>query len=111
MSLRSLSILALCASAPLLAQESRTRLLRHPTVSKDQVAFEYAGDIWAVSRAGGVARRITSTPTAEIDPFFSPDGSLIAYSSTIGGNTDVYVVPSAGGEPRRLTFHPGADRV
>src|SRR5690606_12586387 len=28
-----------------------------------------------------------------------------------GGNNDVYVVPTAGGEPRRLTWHPGADTV
>src|SRR5206468_7530870 len=88
-----------------------TRLLRHPTVSRDSVAFEYAGDLWVVSRSGGPARRLTSTPGAEIDPYFSPDGSQIAYTSTVAGNTDVYVVPAAGGDPKRLTYHPGIDRV
>lgn len=88
-----------------------TRLLRHPTVSRDLVAFEYAGDLWSVSRSGGQARRLTSTPGAEIDPYFSPDGSQIAYTSTVAGNTDVYVVSSAGGDPKRLTFHPGLDRA
>jgi tricorn protease len=88
-----------------------TRLLRHPAVSKDLVAFEYAGDLWVVGRNGGSARRLTATPGVETDPSFSPDGSLIAYSGTAGGNTDVYVVPAAGGDPKRLTYHPGVDRV
>jgi tricorn protease len=88
-----------------------TRLLRRPTVSRDLVAFVYAGDIWVVSRSGGQARRLTSTPEAETDPHFSPDGSQIAFTATVAGNTDVYVVPTAGGEPTRLTYHPGVDCV
>lgn len=88
-----------------------TRLLRHPTVSRDSIAFEYAGDLWVVGRSGGQARRITSTAGAEIDPYFSPDGSQIAFTSTVAGNTDVYVVPAAGGNPTRLTYHPGVDRA
>src|ERR1043166_240842 len=91
--------LVLCA-APLSAQG--TRLLRSPTVSRDQVAFAYAGDLWAVPRGGGLARRLTSTATVESQPHFSPDGSHIAFSATVGGNTDVYVVSSGGGEPKRL---------
>src|SRR6185295_9182836 len=88
-----------------------TRLLRHPTVSRDSVAFEYAGDLWVVSRSGGPARRLTSTPSLEIDPYFSPDGSQIAFSATVAGNTDVYVVSANGGDPKRLTYHPALDRV
>jgi len=88
-----------------------TRLLRHPTVSRDSVAFEYAGDLWIVSRSGGTARRLTSTPSFETEPYFSPDGSQIAFTATIAGNTDVYVMPSAGGDSKRLTYHPGLDRV
>jgi tricorn protease len=37
-----------------------TRLLRKPTMSASQIAFEYANDIWVVARAGGEARRLTS---------------------------------------------------
>ena len=88
-----------------------TRLLRHPTVSRDLVAFAYAGDLWAVSRSGGLARRLTSTPGVETDPYFSPDGSQIAFSATVSGNTDVYVMSTEGGSPRRLTYHPSLDRV
>jgi len=88
-----------------------TRLLRHPTVSRELIAFEYGGDLWVVSRSGGQARRVTSTQGVELDPYFSPDGSQIAYTSTVAGNTDVYVVPTTGGDPKRLTYHPGIDRV
>ena len=105
-----LGLLLLFAPAAIAAGQG-TRFLRRPTVSRDMVAFEYGGDLWVVPRAGGTARRLTSTPSAETDPHFSPDGSLIAYSATIAGNTDVFVVPVAGGEPKRLTYHPGADYV
>jgi len=94
-----------------IAQAQGTRMLRHPTVSKDLVAFEYAGDLWAVTRAGGQARRLTATPTVETEPYFSPDGSKIAFTATVGGNMDVYVMSTAGGDPTRLTYHPGMDRV
>ena len=63
------------------------------------IAFEYGGDLWITARSGGAARRLTSTPDVETDPHFSPDGSHIAFSRTTGGNTDVYVVAAAGGEP------------
>jgi tricorn protease len=34
---------------------------------------------------------------------------MLAFSGEYAGNFDVYVVPAEGGEPRRLTWHPGAD--
>src|SRR5919198_1544210 len=108
---RLLFSLSLCLLISVTASAQGTRLLRHPTVSRDLVAFEYAGDLWVVSRSGGQARRLTSTPGVEIDPYFSPDGTQIAFTATVAGNTDVYVVPTAGGDPKRLTYHPGLDRV
>src|SRR5216110_4139222 len=111
MKLRLLLALLFIVSIPSLTIAQGTRLHRHPTVSRDSVAFEYAGDLWVVGRSGGQARRLTSTQGVEIDPYFSPDGSQIAFSSTVAGNTDVYVVPAAGGDPKRLTYHPGIDRV
>src|SRR5918993_3064620 len=109
---RPFSILVTIAASLVLAQAAPaqgTRLLRRPAVSRELVAFEYGGDLWTVPRGGGQARRLTSTPNAEIDPRFSPDGSRLAFTATIGGNTDVYVVPVTGGEPTRLTFHPSID--
>ena len=106
--LRLLSAL-LCVLLPAVAAAEETRLLRRPTVSRDLVVFAYASDLWAVGRTGGQARRLTATPFVETDPRLSPDGSLIAFTATVGGNTDVYVMPAAGGDPVRLTYHPGID--
>ena len=103
--------LFLCLVTPVVVVAQGTRLLRHPTVSRDQIAFEYAGDLWLVSRSGGQARRITSTQGLEIEPHFSPDGKQLAFTATVAGNTDVYVVPVTGGNAKRLTYHPGSDRV
>ncbi len=104
-------LLLVCLPAGATSPGQGTRLLRHPTVSRDSVAFEYAGDLWVASRNGGQARRLTSSPGVEIDPYFSPDGSQIAFTATVAGNTDVYVMPAAGGDPKRLTYHPALDRV
>jgi tricorn protease len=109
--IRLLCVLLLCAFIPAICVAQGTRLLRHPTVSRDSVAFEYAGDLWVVPRNGGQARRLTSTQGVELDPYFSPDGSKIAFTSTVAGNTDVYVVPTSGGDPKRLTYHPATDRA
>ncbi len=88
-----------------------TRMLRSPAISATHVAFVYANNIWAVERAGGNARRLTSFQGQTINPKFSPDGTTIAFSGDYGGNVDVYTVPVEGGEPKRLTWHPGADTV
>jgi tricorn protease len=84
-------------------------LIRHPTLSKDWIAFQFAGDIWRTPRAGGEAQRLTSSGGHNGDPVFSPDGSEIAFRGMYDGNQDVYVIPSEGGSPKRLTSHPADD--
>lgn len=88
-----------------------TRLLREPAVSRTQVAFVYASDIWITGRDGGDARRLTTYEGVEERPRFSPDGRWIAFTGEYGGNRDVYVISVDGGEPKRLTWHPSNDEV
>jgi tricorn protease len=110
-SLITWTLLAPClpgSLAPLLRGQE-TRLLRQPSIGAAHIAFEYGGDLWLVARAGGEARRLTSTPAVEADPQLSPDGSSIAFTSNRSGNRDVFVMPTEGGDPRRLTWHPGND--
>ena len=56
----------------------------------------------------GEKRRLTSPPSQYLGdwfPAFSPDGQTLAFTrSSSEGAADVYVIPVAGGEPRRLTF-------
>ncbi|MFZ0746915.1 MAG: PDZ domain-containing protein [Terracidiphilus sp.] len=86
-------------------------LLRNPSLSQDKVAFLYADDIWTVSRQGGEAERLTSNGHVVAGPFYSPDGTQIAYSAHLLGNTDVYIAPAEGGVPRRITWHPAGSEV
>jgi tricorn protease len=86
-------------------------LLLHPSLSRDQIAFRHADDIWIVSRNGGEAERLTSTASVVEGPFFSPDGNTLAYSARVNGNIDVYTIPAGGGVPHRITYHPGADII
>src|SRR5579862_7235922 len=86
-------------------------LLRNPSLSQDRIAFLYADDIWTVTRQGGEAQRLTSNGHVRGGPFYSPDGSQIAYTAHLEGNDDVYVVPSGGGVPRRITWHPAGNYV
>src|SRR5215472_444425 len=99
----ALSTFAAAASEPLLLQK--------PTLSRTQIVFAYAGDLWSVSREGGDAVRLTSGTGTETDSAFSPDGKLIAFTGEYDGNVDVFVVPASGGVPKRLTWHPAPDRV
>ncbi|MEM1125446.1 MAG: PDZ domain-containing protein [Bacteroidota bacterium] len=90
------------------AQEAESRLLRMPTVSATHVVFAHGGDLWAVGRQGGTARRLTSTPAVESNPQLSPDGRLVAFTSDRSGAPAVYVVPIEGGTPTRLTWYPAS---
>ena len=99
----------LAAFTPTGATAQGSRFLRQPTVSADLIAFVHANDIWTVGRQGGNATRLTSDDGAETHPHFSPDGRWIAFSGQFEGNTDVYVMPATGGQPTRLTWHPGPD--
>ncbi|MDE2137001.1 MAG: PDZ domain-containing protein [Gammaproteobacteria bacterium] len=92
------------------AESAGTLLLRQPTLAREHLAFIYGGDIWVTDRAGEHPERLTVHASAS-SPRFSPDGQWIAYSATYAGNTDVYVIPVGGGQPRRLTFHPARDEV
>jgi tricorn protease len=97
-------VVFLASPAPLSAQD--TRLLRQPTLSAENLAFVHGGDLWVVDRAGGRARRLTSTPAVERDPHFSPDGRMLAFSSNRSGTFSVYVLPIEGGTPTRLSWYP-----
>jgi tricorn protease len=116
----SFAVLPFCALslAPVIQCDSladiraeKPLLLRHPTISRSQIVFTFAGDLWSVSRDGGSAIRLTTGAGAETDPIFSPDGSEIAFTGEYDGNIDVFVMPAAGGTPRRLTYHPAADHA
>ncbi len=102
----------LCLPAAAAAQISPPRMVRMPDIHGDSVVFCAEGDVWLGSVAKGTAERLTTDPGEEARPKFSPDGRAIAFTASYEGGRDVYVMPTEGGMPRRLTFDPeGADMV
>lgn len=93
---------ALFAGASRAADEAR--LLRFPATNGSEIVFTYAGDLYKVAVTGGEAMRLTSHVGYEMFPRFSPDGKTIAFTGQYDGNTEVYTIPSSGGEPLRLTY-------
>lgn len=69
----------------------------------EQLAFAWRGDIWVAGIDGSGLRRMTRHPAKENYPALSPDGKLLAFTSNRTGSDQVYVMPLAGGEPRRIT--------
>jgi tricorn protease len=106
-----LTISFLLASSIISLAQSPPLVLQKPTLSKTQIAFAFAGDLWIASREGGEARRLTAGAGIETDPMFSPDGQLVAFTAEYDGNLDVYTVAASGGVPRRITYHPDQDYV
>lgn len=78
--------------------------LRFPTVHGSTLAFVAEDDVWLAPLEGGRAWRLTAERAPVANTRFSPDGSLLAYTSRRDGAPEVHVVPVAGGAPRRLTF-------
>lgn len=87
----------------ILAQEE-ARLLRFPAIHDNQIVFTYAGDLYTVSADGGTARKLTNHNGYEMFARFSPDGKTLAFTGQYDGNTEVFVMNSNGGVPKRLTF-------
>lgn len=85
--------------------------LRDVKISPDgtTLAFTYQGNIFTVPVTGGEARQLTSGPSYNTTPIWSPDGKTIAYASDAFGNFDIYAIPAAGGKPSRLTTHSAGE--
>ncbi|MEX2218250.1 MAG: PDZ domain-containing protein [Phycisphaerales bacterium] len=86
-------------------------MLRYPDVSREHVAFVYAGDIWLAPRAGGPASRLTTATGQELFPKFSPDGKTVAFVGNYDGNRDLYTIPVEGGIATRVTHHPSGETL
>ena len=79
--------------------------------------------LFVVPAAGGVARDLTPGDH-DAPPFslggqdmyaFSPDGKEVAFTSNIdevpatSTNNDIFIVPTAGGTPKKISTSPGSD--
>lgn len=95
------------ASSTLAQGDDDRRILvpRHPAISPDgqQIAFAWRGDIWVSSASGGEAHRVTTHPGDDDYPMFHPDGERLAFTSSRGGNRQIYFVTLPDGAPEQVT--------
>src|ERR1017187_9608230 len=85
-------LFALFFAGTVFGASGTVHLLQKPAMNKTEIVFSYAGDLWTVSRQGGMAARLTAGAGQESSAAFSPDGETIAFSGEYDGNTDVFTV-------------------
>src|SRR5881397_4046464 len=106
---------------PVAAQDlTRLRGVSDPQISPDgrRVAFvmttaseerdDYLSNVWVVGVNGAQPRRLTTGPTKDTLPRWSPDGRWLAFVSDRGAKkkSQLYAMPAAGGEATQLTDLP-----
>jgi hypothetical protein len=83
-----------------------------PTVRSGTVASA-AQTPWRIAfyspRDGTDVRRLTSSPSTERHPAWSPDGSHIVFQSMRGGDFEIYAIDRDGGEWENETRNPAHD--
>lgn len=102
--MKSLLFTCICFFLLYTSRAEEARLLRFPHINGNQVVFSYAGDLYTTTLQGGEARKLTSDIGYEMFPRFSPDGKYIAFTGQYDGNTEVFVIPAQGSQPKRLTY-------
>jgi Tol biopolymer transport system component len=91
-----------------------------PEISPDGRRIAYAAgdaqndvsnmDLWILDLEDGSRSRLTVDPAVDIDPEWSPDGSLIAFASERSGSGDIYVQAASGrGSARPLVSTPAPE--
>jgi Tol biopolymer transport system component len=65
-------------------------------------------DVYVIAAAGGKPVRLTSGPSIDYTPEWSPDGKWIYFSSTASGPIpEIWKVPANGGTPQQITHGGG----
>lgn len=86
------------------------------------IAFDLLGDIYTLPISGGLATNISAGLPWEIQPRFSPDGSLIAFTSDRAGGDNIWIMNPDGSDRRQVTdesfrllnnptWHPSGDFI
>ena len=116
----TLFLLAICSVAQakhIIAYEDLAKVQRiaDPQLSPDGnwIAYEIGvidlaankklSHIWVVSAEGGEPRQLTRGDGSDTRPRWSPDGKSLAFISTRGGNSQVWILPLGGGDAWPLT--------
>ena len=95
---------------------SSTRNEGRPRYSLDGKKIAFSSDrsgsseLWIADTGGSNAVKLTSFGGPQVGMYdWSPDSRQIAFHARPEGQADLFAIPAAGGEPRRLTTHPSDD--
>ena len=77
---------------------------RMPAIHNNWVLFTAEGDLWKYDINTNQSLRLTSHHGLETEATFSLDGKWIAFTGEYEGASELYLIASEGGVPKRLTF-------
>jgi Tol biopolymer transport system component len=101
------------------SRHQESRVISEPEIAPDGSPVVFVSsrgnsmDLWRIqlenNRPIGQPARLTEHDGTCAGPAYSPDGRWVAYHRVMGGERDVWVIPSVGGVPIRFTDHPAMD--
>jgi Tol biopolymer transport system component len=68
-----------------------------------EIVFDLLGDIYSLPISGGEAKNLTAGAMWDMQPRFSPDGKLIAFTSDRAGGDNIWIMNRDGSNPRQVT--------
>lgn len=68
------------------------------------IAFDLLGDIYTIPITGGEAQNVTSGFAWDMQPRFSPDGKMLAFTSDRTGGDNIWVQDLLSADARQITF-------
>lgn len=77
---------------------------RMPAIYDNWLLFTAEGDLWKFNLSSTQTIRLTSHHGMESEPLFSADGKSIVFTGEYEGSTELYLIASDGGVPKRLTY-------
>lgn len=87
------------------------------SVSPDGKQFDFVierggsiQDLAVMPIVGGAFRTLLAGGGTVFTPYWSPDGSKIAFASDRAGNIDIFVLDASGGAPRQVEKWPGYEQ-
>ena len=69
----------------------------------DKAANKMNSDIYLIPATGGEPRKLTSSPSSDANPRWSPNGKTLAFVSSRSDDSHVWLIDVDGGEARQLT--------